>query len=175
MSKYITITVLSVVAVPGVAKTATTAAQRPVTKEIAPGTILVIDNADEAQELIDLGAIRKATADDTKNTHVESLTDLTQEQKQAAAVDQARVDRENTEENVRREKLAQEALDAAKTPAAKTPAAKTAAAKAAEAKAAKTAEDAAAADAKAAEDAAAAAAAEAAAQDKADDENDGLV
>ncbi len=111
MTKYIAITVLSVVVTPGVAKTPLTAGKRPVTKEIQPGTILVIDDADEAAGLIASGAIRKATKDDTKTTHVENLTDLSEEQTQAAAVEQARVNQEAEAENKRREVAAQAALD----------------------------------------------------------------
>jgi len=112
--KYVTLATLAVTVEPGVAKTANTPAKRPVTKNIAPGTVLVIDKKEEADELIGLGAIRKATSDDTKDTHVESLTSLTEEQKQAAAVENARVNREQAEENKRREAAAQAGLDAAK-------------------------------------------------------------
>lgn len=101
--KYVTITTLTHTVSPGVAKTPTTAAKRPVTKDIGPGTVIVLDDDDQAQELIDLGAIRHAKAEDTKEVKAEKLDELTEDQLQSALIENARVNRELEAERVRRE------------------------------------------------------------------------
>lgn len=124
MTKYIAITTITHTVRPGKAKTATSAVQRPVTKEIGPGTIIVIDDEARAEELIALGAIRAAKKDDLKEAEVQNLDDLTEEQLQAAAVADAQHKRELEAEAKRR-------AEAEKTPAPKAAANKAAANKAA--------------------------------------------
>lgn len=108
--KYVTITTLTHTVTPGVAKTPTTAAKRPVTKEIGPGTVILLDDDDQAQELIDLGAIRKANTDDTKEVKAERLDELSEEQLQAASIEAARHARELDDERARREREASTGL-----------------------------------------------------------------
>lgn len=121
MTKYVALHTLSITVQPGVAKTATSAAKRPITKEIAPGTIIVIDDKAQADAWLEAKAIRPAVKDDTKAAHVETMTSLTDEQIQAAALEEARLNREKEAETKRREAEAAKAKTPATPKAAATP------------------------------------------------------
>lgn len=102
-TKYIAVTTISKTVTPGTRKTATTAGTRPVVKEILPGTIIVIDDKDEAKELLGLGAIRAATEDDLRPGHTsEGINDLSLEQQQMSAQDRADLERLRREEDERK-------------------------------------------------------------------------
>jgi hypothetical protein len=102
-TRYIAVTTISKTVTPGERKTANSAGRRPVVKEIAPGTILVIDDKDEAKELTAIGAIRLATEDDLKpGLKSEGINDLSLEQQQMSAADYAELQRYRAAEDERR-------------------------------------------------------------------------
>jgi len=116
MTKYIALHTITSTVTPGERKTATNPGKRPVTKDIRPGTVLVINDQAKADELLEAKAIRKATKDDTKDTHVEELGKLNADEANAAALEEARVNREAAAETKRREDAAAAAAKAG-TPA----------------------------------------------------------
>ena len=101
-NKYITLTTVSKTVTPGTRKTANSAGSRPVVKEIDPGTIIVIDDADEAKELVALGAIRRPTDDELKGKVPDEINALSNEQIAMSAKDRADLDRLRREEDERR-------------------------------------------------------------------------
>jgi hypothetical protein len=101
-TKYVTLTTISKTVTPGTRKTATSAGSRPVVKEIEPGTVIVIDDADEAKELVALGAIRRPTDDELKGKVPDEINALSNEQIAMSAKDRADLERLRREEDARR-------------------------------------------------------------------------
>lgn len=100
--KFITLTTVAKTVEPGTRKTANSAGSRPVVKEIEPGTIIVIDDADEAKELLALNAIRRPTNDELKGKIPDEINALSSEQSALSAKDRADLDRLRREEDERR-------------------------------------------------------------------------
>ena len=101
-TKYIALTTIQKTVTPGTRKTATQAGTRPVVKEIVPGTILVIDDANEAKELLALGAIRKPSEEELNGKVPDEINSLSQEQVELSAKDRADLARLRKEEDERK-------------------------------------------------------------------------
>ena len=101
-TRYITLTTIHKTVTPGKRKTLTEAGSRPEIKEIAPGTIIVIDDALEAKELVGLGAIRVPTEEELHGKNPEDINSLSLEQIELAAADRADLDRLRADEAARK-------------------------------------------------------------------------
>lgn len=105
-TKYIALMTIQKTVEPGQAKTLTSPGKRPVVKEIAPGTILTIDDNDpDLKDLLGMTAVRKFTKEDAKGIP-ETLTGLSTEQQQMAAQDVADLARLRADEQARKDAAA---------------------------------------------------------------------